>query len=279
VDSGVALSKRQVQPASRSYFYLPRHFLLCPLPVRKPEFESNLWRRSNLLSEMEIRSDPRYGVPHGQDRLVLLWIATLAIQQNSPHVRVGSAYRLLSMFGLPQDGRNYQRLTERFNRLLHSHFTFQFRDRVKPLVMEPLTYSISSGWRLWFEHSHPDAEENSITLSPQFWKHLSAEAVPVPTYLVEGLADSPANLDFSLWLLAHAVRVRSGRFMKVPLSGPTGVGRHLGIEGYDQERDLRKRVRQWLSRAKQHWTECPAIISADGTHLLVCRVPLPTRFS
>jgi len=270
--------KRSLRSASaRGHFYLPRHLLLSPLPVRKPETELSFWRRSNLLSEMEIRCDPRFGVPHGQDRLVLLWIATLALQQNSRHVLLGSAYRLLHVFGLPPDGRNYQRLADRFNRLLHSQFTFQFRDRVKPVVQEPVTYSIASHWRLWFDTSRSEAVENSITLSPEFWKHLQTDAVPVPILLVDGLSDSPANLDFSLWLLAHAVRVRSGRFMKIPLSGPVGVGRHLGIEGYDQDRDLRKRIRTWLTRAKACWGDCPAIISADGTHILLCRVPLPPR--
>lgn len=279
MDSGVASQRKRVvrSAASRSYFYLPRHFLLCPLPVRRPESESNSWRRANLLSEMEIRFDARFGVPHGQDRLVLLWIATMALQQNSRHVVLGSAYKLLGVFGMPQDGRNYQRLAERFKRLLHAHFTFQLRDRSKQIILDPVAYSIATSWRLWFDDSRPEAEDNSITLSEEFWKHLHAEAVAVPIPLVDGLSDSPANLDFTLWLLAHAIRVRSGRFMKIPLSGPDGVGKHLGIEGYEQERDLRKRIKAWLTRAKDCWADCPAIISADGTHILLCRSPIPAR--
>jgi hypothetical protein len=48
---------------------------------------------------------PEFGLPFGQDRLIPIWVATLAVQQKSRIVRFESAAQMLDFFHLSKDGR------------------------------------------------------------------------------------------------------------------------------------------------------------------------------
>ena len=63
---------------------------------------------------------PGHGVPFGQDRLVLLWLATVAVRQENPVVRFESAEDILNEWGLPTNRSHYKRLAEAFGRVFGS---------------------------------------------------------------------------------------------------------------------------------------------------------------
>ena len=49
-------------------------------------------------------------MPFGQDRLIPIWVATLAVRQKSRTVRFNSAAETLDFFQLPKEGLHYRRL-------------------------------------------------------------------------------------------------------------------------------------------------------------------------
>lgn len=53
-----------------------RPFILCGLPIRRLPAGTLTYTRRNGRFFLEIVGHPEYGVPFGQDRLVLLWLAT-----------------------------------------------------------------------------------------------------------------------------------------------------------------------------------------------------------
>src|ERR1700710_305963 len=70
----------------------------CP-PIRKPAADACHWVRRSGSAELRLTCNPRYGLPYGQDRLVLILLATLSVMQNVQTVSFTSAYEVLRKFG------------------------------------------------------------------------------------------------------------------------------------------------------------------------------------
>jgi hypothetical protein len=118
---------------------------------------------------------------------------------------------------------------------------------------------------------------NSVLLSEGFYQELLTQSVPVDLVIIRQLMNSPGNLDFYLWLQVRSSRVRMGRFAKIPLFGPLGLASQLGVTGYDQDRDLRRQIAHWLSRTKEVWPSCPALLSKDRDYLFIWKLSNPPR--
>jgi hypothetical protein len=82
-----------------------RPFLLCGLPVKRPPAGCLLHERRNGHFLLQVTGHPSYGLPWGQDRLVPIFLATLAIRQQNRVIRFRSAAEMLDTFGLAT-GRN-----------------------------------------------------------------------------------------------------------------------------------------------------------------------------
>jgi hypothetical protein len=63
-------------------------------------------------------------LPWGQDRLVPIFLATLAIRQQSARITFGSAAEMLDTFGLRQGGSQYRRLVASFQRIFGAKIFF-----------------------------------------------------------------------------------------------------------------------------------------------------------
>src|SRR6266567_7847006 len=63
-------------------------------------------------------------VPFGQDRLIPIWVATLALRQKSRDVHFNTAARMLDFFRLPKDGPHYRRMGEGFKRIFAATIFF-----------------------------------------------------------------------------------------------------------------------------------------------------------
>src|SRR5215469_2089668 len=63
-------------------------------------------------------------VPYGQDRLIPIWVATLAVIQRSRNIHFQSAAEILDFFHLPKDGPHYRRIVEGFQRLFAATIFF-----------------------------------------------------------------------------------------------------------------------------------------------------------
>ena len=65
-----------------------------------------------------------YGLPWGQDRLVPLFLATLAVRQQRRTITFSSALEMLDTFGMQQGGSQYRRLIGAFQRIFGATIFF-----------------------------------------------------------------------------------------------------------------------------------------------------------
>src|SRR5215467_10016282 len=68
-------------------------------------------------------------VPFGQDRLIPIWVATLALRQKTRTVHFKSAAQMLEFFRFPKDGRYYRRMVQGFQRIFASTIFFGTQDQ------------------------------------------------------------------------------------------------------------------------------------------------------
>src|SRR3954447_15417148 len=93
-----------------------RPFTLCSLPVR-PLKNRAVYERRNGNFFLRIEAGQVRELPYGRDRLVLILVATLAVQQQNRVVKLGSATDILRLFGRSQSGTHYRKLMESFDRI------------------------------------------------------------------------------------------------------------------------------------------------------------------
>ncbi len=110
----VVLVRGQRENGKQDLAYNARPFLLCGLPLRRPPSHQLTHSRHSGKLFLNIIGHPQFGLPFGQDRLIPIWIATLALRQKSRIVRFQTASEMLDFFNLPPDGYHYQRITEGF---------------------------------------------------------------------------------------------------------------------------------------------------------------------
>src|SRR5437764_8986535 len=76
------------------------------------------------LFTLQITGHPDFGLPFGQDRLVPIFLATLAVRQRSQTIRFRSAAQMLDIFGLAKGGKEYRRLVAAFERIFGATIFF-----------------------------------------------------------------------------------------------------------------------------------------------------------
>jgi Replication initiator protein A len=97
--------------------FASRPFVLCGLPVKRPSKGVLLHKRRNGQFVLQVTGHPTYGVPWGQDRLVPIFLATLAMRQQKQTITFRSAAERLDTFGMQQGGSQYRRLIAAFQRV------------------------------------------------------------------------------------------------------------------------------------------------------------------
>ena len=107
---------------------------------------------------LRVIGHPDYGLPFGQDRLLLIWITSLATWQKNRIIRFNSAATILETFELPKDGRYYRRLVEGFERIFYATFFFSSDQRDgECVVIERHSFRFVRDIRLWYRQSSGDS--------------------------------------------------------------------------------------------------------------------------
>jgi hypothetical protein len=76
-----------------------------------------VYKRRNGNFFLQIVAQPNFGLPFGQDRLIPIWVATLALRQKSRTVHFDRAAQMLEFFRLAKDGRYYRRMVQGFQHI------------------------------------------------------------------------------------------------------------------------------------------------------------------
>jgi hypothetical protein len=267
--AGIELVRRRRDEYEQDISFGARPFILCGLPIRRLPSSALKYSRRNGRFCLDIIGHPDYGVPFGQDRLVLLWLATQAVRNRTPVVRFGSAAEILIEWGMPTNGSHYNRLQQAFLRVFGSTIFFGTKDEhAGAEVWDTSRRHFLDHMRLWFRNerlTESTRRENIVTLSPAFWDELIAHPIPVDTEVIRALANNPGCLDLYTWLTWRCHQAKDAQ--RIPLFGPMGLANQLGVQEYARERKFRERVRLWLELVRLYWPACPARIAKNGAFL------------
>jgi hypothetical protein len=88
---GSCIVRLKREEGKQNVGFSSRPFVLCGLPVRKPPRNEMLYERRNGDFVLQITGHPNYGLPFGQDRIVPIYLATLAVRQKSQTIRFRTA--------------------------------------------------------------------------------------------------------------------------------------------------------------------------------------------
>ena len=77
----IELVRTRRENANQHIGFASRPFVLCGLPVKRPPKGALLHERRNGQFLLQVNGHPQYGIPWRQDRLVPIFLATLAVRQ------------------------------------------------------------------------------------------------------------------------------------------------------------------------------------------------------
>ena len=253
--------------------FVSRPFVLCGLPVRRLPRGQLLYERRNGRFTLQMTGHPDFGVPFGQDRIVPIFLATMAVRQQSPVLRFKSAAQMLETFGMQKGGKEYRRLIQAFERIFGATIFFgTHEERPKARVISKGRFNFLREAKLWYSRDIEtvaigEGFENEIVLSEEFYGEISAHRIPTDLEAVKLLISSPAILDLFMWLSYSSFTARGEE--RIPLFGPAGLTAQLGSIEYARPRKFRERLEQWLNSIRQIWPECRAHVAADGSSLVI----------
>jgi hypothetical protein len=271
----IACVRLKRQDANQNLGFASRPFVLCGLPVKKPLVGQLLHERRNGQFLLQVTGHPAYGLPWGQDRLVPIFLATLAIKQQSRVIRFRSAAQMLDTFGMQQGGTQYRRLMGAFQRIFGATIFFGTdTQRERAEVIHRARFNFMSEARIWYardsaQDTLPGEFQNEIVLSEEFFREILDHPIPTDMEAAKALSCSPAALDLFTWL-SYRCFIARGREC-VPLFGASGLVNQLGSSEYSRPRKFREKLAGWLNLVRALWPECPAAINQDGSGLWVDR--------
>ena len=187
-------------------------------------------------------------VPFGQDRLIPIWVATLALRQKTRTVSFDSAAQMLEFFHLAKDGRYYRRMVQGFQGIFTSTIFFGTDEQpTGSRLIDWARFHFFNSIHVWFTDNgkspsvpagdHP----NTITLSEAFYTEIDKHRVPMEREVVIAMAHSPGVLDFYIWIAWKSWVLKSGRTY-VPFFSPGGLKDQLGCQIYPESRFLRRKL-------------------------------------
>jgi len=217
-----------------------------------------------------VSGHPEFGLQFGQDRLVPIFLATMAVKQRSPTIRFRSASMLLEWFGLSKGGKEYRRLVAAFERIFGATIFFG-TDTSRPTarLVHRARFSFLREAQIWYHRDGRATEplENVVVLSEEFYAEALAHPIPADLDAVRVLASAPAALDLFLWLTYRCFVARGDEL--IPLFGEWGLTRQLGSVEYSRPRRFRAMLDHWLAAIRALWPACPARITKDGLRLAI----------
>jgi hypothetical protein len=269
----VQLVRLHREGATQNLGFASRPFVLCGLPIKRPAKGVLIHERRNGQFLLQVTGHPQYGVPWGQDRLVPIFLATLAVRQQQQTISFRSAAEMLDVFGLQQGGSQYRRLIASFQRVFGATIFFGTdTQQEKATVMHHARFNFMREARIWYSRDPnqtvlPGGFQNEIVLSDEFFREVIAHSIPTDLEAAKALSSSPAALDLFMWLSYRCFTAKGQE--RVPIFGDFGLANQLGSADYARPRKFRERLERWLDLVRTLWPTCPARITSDGDYMLV----------
>jgi hypothetical protein len=241
--------------------FASRPFVLCGLPIKRPAKGVLLHERRNGQFLLQVTGHPTYGVPWGQDRLVPIFLATLAIRQQKPTIRFRSARRNAGPLWSPAGWHSISAFDRFFPADLWSHHLLWdgHATRKSDCHASIALQLYAGGSDLVFTRRRQDtlpAFENEIVLSEKFFREVTKHSIPTDLEAAKALSSAPAALDLFMWLSYRCFTAKG--LERIPIFGDFGLATQLGNADYARPRKFRERLDRWLKLVRALWAECPA---------------------
>jgi hypothetical protein len=243
------------------------------LPIKRPPKGVLLHERRNGQFLLQVTGHPTYGVPWGQDRLVPIFLATLAVRQQKQTITFRSAAEMLDVFGMQQGGSQYRRLIAAFQRVFGATIFFGTdTQRERAIVTHHARFNFMREARIWYSRDPnqtvlPGGFENEIVLSDEFFREVTIHSIPTDLEAAKALSCAPAALDLFMWLSYRCFTANGPE--RIPIFGDFGLASQLGSVHYARPRKFRERLEHWLDLVRTLWPSCPAHITVGGDYLLI----------
>jgi hypothetical protein len=261
---GIELVRMNREQGNQSLCFSSRPFVLCGLPVRKLPPGQLLYERRNGRFVLQVTGHPEFGVPFGQDRIVPIFLATLAVRQKSQTIRFKTAAEMLETFGMHKGGKEYRRLVAAFERIFGATMFFGTDSLTRAAkVVQRSRFNFLREAQIWYNRQ-PDQRalgedfENVIVLSDEFYQEVIAHPIPTDLDAVKVLAAAPAVLDLFMWLSYRCFVAKGPE--TIPIFGAYGLISQIGSVEYSRERRFAAKLEQWLTTIRVMWPSCPARI-------------------
>jgi hypothetical protein len=287
----VAATARSAGDDTQVLGFTPRDFVIFGLPYRNPR--TSLYVRRNGALTFTITGGT-HGVPYAQDRLLVIWLATVFKVCGSPEtnaIAFDSLREFARSLGKASSGQQRQRIEAGFLRLFDA--TFLASDS-RPNAIRRERYQLMQRMRLWKENDTRQPNQhtlwpNALVYDPVFANDIRTGAIPTDFQSVLALSDNMGPL--SLYQFeAHSsyLHARLGKADRaVPVLGSSGLLAQIGCNVKESDkRKARATMRHWHGIVKRLWPDCPNELARDDTILIVRagyaikhgRLPAPEEF-
>jgi len=221
----IACVRLKHEEAKQNLVFASRPFVLCGLPVKRPQSGQLLHERLNgnfllqVTGHPHLSGHPRHSSTEPSDPVSQR-------SRNAGHVR------------MQQGGTQYRRLVAAFQRIFEATIFFGTdSQREKAMVVHHARFSFMSEARIWYsrhsgQETLPCEFQNEIVLSDEFFKEILAHPIPTDMEAAKTLSCSPAALDLFTWL-SYRCFVAKGR-ERVPFFGEIGFVSQLGSADYSR---------------------------------------------
>ncbi|HEX4170377.1 MAG TPA: replication protein RepA [Bryobacteraceae bacterium] len=242
----IELVRHKRDNAEQNLGFASRPFVLCGLPVKRPPKGVQIHERRNGRYLLQVIGHPHYGIPFGQDRLVPIFLATLAVRQQKQTVSFRSAAEMLSVFGMQQGGTQYRRLINSFQRVFGATIFFGTDIQLeKASVMHQGRFNFMREAKIWYTRNPEQSQlpgdfQNQIVLSDEFFVEVTTHSIPTDLEAAKALSASPAALDLYMFLSYRCFNASGSE--RVPIFGAHGLVAQLGSSDYARPRKFRERL-------------------------------------
>lgn len=263
--------------------FMPRDFVLFGLPHNKPSGREYVRRNGDvefaLVTREKLDGQP-LGLPHGQDRLLPIFLATAfaAVGLPKDNLFTFRAFRdVIDLFDLPYSGNSFERLQ---TSLLRWHATtFYCYSRRERLISNPQDrkslfaseieadgYRLLKRCRLWFQRgAHPNQYSlypNVVELDAYFADDLRKHPIPVSLQVVRALKKSTGALTLALWASyrSHTLAKAKRQAATIPIFGAGGFLDQIGCE-IEEPFKARQTLKRWLTAVNACWPKCPVALT------------------
>ncbi len=273
VFSSIQLVRIKRDNVAQNLGFASRPFVLCGLPIKRPPKGTLLHERRNGQFLLQVTGHPTYGVPWGQDRLVPIFLATLAIRQQTQTITFRSAAEMLDIFGMQQGGSQYRRLIAAFQRVFGATIFFGTdTQRERAMVTHQARFNFMREARIWYSRDPnqallPGGFENEIVLSDEFFREVTTHSIPTGLEAAKALSCAPAALDLFMWLSYRCFTAKGQE--RIPIFGDFGLAAQLGSSDYARRRKFRERLERWLDLVRSLWPDCPVQIAGCGDYIAI----------